>query len=70
MVAGGQVFVQVGRAASFFATRTEAIATAKSTIAGLSERDFAETVTMTWDVCDVYGVLVLGAGWYLKLAIP
>jgi len=36
---------------------------------GLMMSQYAETVELTWDVADVYGVQIDGEGWYLKIAI-
>ncbi len=56
------------RALSFFEADETAVATAKHTIAGLSADRFAETLLQPAK-CDVYGVQIAGAGWYLKLTI-
>lgn len=35
----------------------------------LTVANFAQTVPLTRDVCDVYGITINGAGWYIKLCI-
>jgi hypothetical protein len=68
-VATGGFFVQGGKAAANFETMVAARATVQMTVAALTTRSFAESKEQTYDVCDVYGVLVEGVGWYLKLCI-
>ena len=65
----GRLFVQRTRALDFFATLGEALQTARTTLLDLEISNFAHTVKMTYDVADVYGVVVEGEGWYLKLTI-
>ncbi len=69
MAAAGQIFVQVGRALVFFKTRDAAVQAARQTLLNLTVRDFCETLQLTWDRADVYGVRLEGAGWYVKLTI-
>lgn len=52
-----------------FATQDEAYEAVEVTIASLTIRSFAHTTVQTQDVCDVYGVVREGEGWYLKLCI-
>jgi hypothetical protein len=63
------LFIQRERALDFFATYTEAYATVRQVILGLSPSSFAHTVQLTYDIADVYGVRVQGAGWYLKVTV-
>jgi len=65
----GRLFIQRTRALDFFATLSEALQTARTTLLDLEISNFAHTVKMTYDVADVYGVVVEGEGWYLKLTI-
>ena len=51
-----------------YAADETAVATAKHVIADLSAGKFAETL-LQLAKCDVYGVQIAGAGWYLKLTI-
>ncbi len=68
LAAQGKLFLTKTKAQRFFPDAASAVATAKATIADLSERQFAETLHQG-DVCDVYGVRIGGAGWYLKITI-
>lgn len=52
-----------------FSTRAEARRAVVDVCLAVTTREFAETLNMTWDRADVYGVQCLGAGWYLKVAI-
>jgi hypothetical protein len=65
----GGLFIQRTRALDFFETFGDAVRAARAAIAGLGEAQFSSTVTLTWDVADVYGVRIEGHGWYLKLTI-
>jgi hypothetical protein len=67
LVSEGKLYVQKGRALQLFATRTECLAAVTAAIEALTIADYAETVQLTWDVADVYGVRIEGVGWYLKL---
>jgi len=69
LVAIGQVFVQRTRALDMFSTQEAAYAAVEETVAGLTARSFAHSTAQTRDVCDVYGVLREGEGWYLKLCV-
>jgi hypothetical protein len=59
----------VTRALNFFDTMEAASEAVQLTVAGLTARAFAHSTQQTQDVCDVYGVLVEGGGWYLKICI-
>jgi hypothetical protein len=65
------LWVQVGRAVSFFGGDARAaLAAARDEIARLSLRSFCETQRLTWDTADIYGFRRAdGAGWYMKLYI-
>ena len=64
------LFVQVTRAAAFFGSPSEALATLRTVIAQLTWKDFAETQQLTWDTADVYGIRMADAsGWYLKITV-
>ncbi|HVV48991.1 MAG TPA: type II toxin-antitoxin system MqsR family toxin [Polyangia bacterium] len=52
-----------------FSTRGEARRSVIEVCMSITTREFAETLDMTWDKADVYGVQFLGGGWYLKVAI-
>jgi hypothetical protein len=69
LVSEGKVFVQKTRALEFFATMEAAYLTVEATVSGLTTKAFAHSMQQTQDVCDVYGVLVEGDGWYLKICI-
>jgi hypothetical protein len=69
LVKKGRLFVQRTRALDFFPTLSEALQTARTTLLELKLTNFAHTVKMTYDVADVYGVLVESDSWYLKLTI-
>lgn len=57
------------RAAAFFPTKLDAVRTAMEVLEKLSVSNFVETKAMTQDTCDIYGVLIDGQGWFLKLCI-
>jgi hypothetical protein len=65
----GGLFIQRGRALDSFETVSEAYAVAKRVIGELELTSFAQTVKLTYDVADVYGVKLEGNGWYLKVTI-
>lgn len=69
LVATGHVFVQRTRALEMFETQDAAHAAVETTVADLTTRSFAHSTMQTQDVCDVYGVLREGEGWYLRLCI-
>jgi len=52
-----------------FPTRSEAVATLAEILGELSSADFAHTDELEHCLADVYGVIVEGAGWYLKLTV-
>ncbi len=63
------MFIQRTRALNFFPTPKEAWETTKVVLLKLELVNFAHTVQMTYDVADVYGVIVEENGWYLKITI-
>jgi hypothetical protein len=69
LVAAGQVFVQRTRALDMFPSQEAAYVAAESTVAALTARSFAHSTAQAHDVCDGYGVVREGQGWYLKLCI-
>ena len=58
-----------GKVYENFSTRTEARIRTKEVCGALTVNEFAETVELTWDTADVYGVRFRDGGWYLKLTI-
>ena len=68
LAANDRLVLSRSRALNFFEADETAVATVKQVIAGLSADRFAETLLQPAK-CDVYGVQVAGAGWYLKLTI-
>lgn len=68
LAANDRLVLSRTRALNFFEADETAVATAKDVIAGLSADRFAETLLQPAK-CDVYGVYIAGAGWYLKLTI-
>jgi hypothetical protein len=52
-----------------FPTRSEAVATLAEVLEDLRLADFARTDELQHCLADVYGVVVDGAGWYLKLTV-
>jgi len=69
LVACGKLFVQRTRALDFFSSPREALATVKEVLVGLELGSFAHSVKLTWDVADVYGVVIEEEGWYLKITV-
>jgi hypothetical protein len=63
------LFIQRERALDFFATPGETYSRVRRVIGEMTELDFAETVSLTHDMADVYGVRSEGAGWYLKVTL-
>lgn len=68
LAASDRLVLSRKRALNFFEADEAAVATAKLVIDGLSADRFAETLLQPAK-CDVYGVQIGGAGWYLKLTI-
>lgn len=68
LAASERIVLSRARALSFFPADDVAVATAKAVLADLTANAFAETLAQPAR-CDVYGVLIRGAGWYLKLTI-
>jgi hypothetical protein len=68
LASAGQILLTEAKAKASFTTFHAAEAAARDVIIGLDARQFAETLRQT-SVCDVYGVIIKGAGWYLKLTI-
>ena len=64
-----KLFIQRTRALDFFPTPMEAFSAAKEVLTTLEIKSFAQTVKLTHDVADVYGVVIEQHGWYLKLTI-
>jgi len=52
-----------------FSTRAEARRCTAEMCLEVTTDQFAETLNMTWDKADVYGVRFRDGGWYLKVAI-
>jgi hypothetical protein len=69
LVEEGRLFIQRTRALDFFSTLSEALKAARVTLLELDVSNFAHTLKMTYDVADVYGVMIEGESWYLKLTI-
>ena len=70
MVEAGQFMIQQSRARVFLGGSFQEARTAiKEVIAGLTVRNFAHSLQLTWDLADVYGVRFRGGGWYLKLTV-
>ena len=70
LASAGAVWVRRTRARVFFAGNAEAVRAVTRAIAALTDDDFAATATLAdKTAADVYGVLIDGAGWYLKLWI-
>ena len=63
------LFIQRTRAVDFFTSHAEAYAAARRVIEGPTESDFSETLRLTHDVADVYGVRIEDVGWYLKMTV-
>ena len=57
------------RAADFFVSIEVARATISATIGRMTAMDFAHTVKTQMDEADVYGPLLDGRQWYLKLTV-
>ena len=57
------------RALDSFPDRQTAYAAARSMISNLTIGNFAETVQLSLDEADVYGVKLTGRGWYVKLTV-
>jgi hypothetical protein len=68
LVAADKVHIH-GKVFENFATPGEARTRTKEVCMSLSTDEFAETVTLTWDTADVYGVRFRDSGWYLKVTI-
>jgi hypothetical protein len=56
-------------ACDYFSTRSEALDWIHGVIAELRVADFAHSVELEVHTADVYGVVVDGCGWYLKLTL-
>lgn len=69
----GKLFVQRTRALESLAVERGGYAAAMAFVAraieALGEHDFVETVHLTWDVADVYGLRFEDAAWYAKLYV-
>lgn len=64
----GDLVLSQTKAVAFFSSETEAYETARRTIANLSSLDYSHTVQQR-DEADVYGVVIGGSGWYLKISV-
>ena len=56
-------------ACDHFSTRTDALDWIHGVIAELRVQDYAHSVQLEVHTADVYGVVVEGFGWYIKLTI-
>jgi hypothetical protein len=69
----GKFFVQrtkaMNAALSVFSTPLEVRAVIKQVLIRLDLKNYSETVKLTWDVADIYGIYETGLGWYLKITI-
>ena len=68
LAASDALLLSRAKAAAHFSSEAVAYATAKQVIAALSALDFSHT-TQQADECDVYGVSIGGAGYYLKVTV-
>lgn len=72
-VAPNGLFLQRTRARDFLVikagTLQGAYSLAREVLMKLTESDFAETVMLSQDRADIYGVRLTNEGWYLKLTI-
>lgn len=69
LVAQGNIWLSRKRAMDMFDTPREAHAFAARVTAMLSVDHFCETVQLSQDKADVYGLTVDDCGWYVKLYI-
>jgi len=72
LVAAGAFIVQRGRALDALIpprTYQEAVEFVAAAVQALTVQHFHQTVHLTWDVADVYGLNFAGDGWYIKLCI-
>ena len=73
LVRKGGLFVQRTRALDELVSREgshrEALEFVARAIEKLDERDFVETLRMTWDVADVYALRFESVAWYVKLYV-
>jgi tRNA A-37 threonylcarbamoyl transferase component Bud32 len=51
-----KILDQRGRARALFASEAEALAAVRKVLADLTVKSFSQTVQLTWDIADVYGV--------------
>lgn len=64
-----RIWVQKTRAADFFLTTSDAIRVAREVVMALTNDDFSHSTQLTVDLCDVYGIVIDGDGWFLKLCV-
>lgn len=69
LAAAKRIWVQKTRAADFFLTTSEAIRVAREVAMELTNDDFSHSIQLTVDLCDVYGIVIDGGGWFLKLCV-
>lgn len=72
LVAAGDFMVMKGRALNLLVpplTYAQAVAFVAAAIQMLSVDNFCQTVQLTYDVADEYGLNIDGTGWYIKLCI-
>ena len=65
----GKIWLSKGKAMNSFDTPKAAYEFAARVAELLSVEHFSETVTLVWEVADVYGIRIDDAGWYVKLYI-
>jgi hypothetical protein len=68
LVAADSIHIH-GKVNENFSSPKEARTRTKEVCMSLTVAQFAETVALTWDTADVYGVRFREGGWYLKLTI-
>jgi hypothetical protein len=68
LVAADKIHVH-GKVHENFSSPEEARTRTKEACMSLTVAAFAETVELTWDTADVYGVRFRDGGWYLKVTI-
>jgi hypothetical protein len=68
LVADGCLLV-TQRACEWYPTQSEAVLAVSEVIGALSGSNFAHNAVLANHVADVYGVVLDGRGWYLKLSV-
>jgi hypothetical protein len=68
LAASGSFILSQTKAVAFFDSKDEAYATAAEQIAKLTAMNFSH-VKQQADACDVYGVVIDGVAWYLKVTV-